>query len=268
MWGYALLGLLVGAILNHAANVLPARQPLMQSPRCSSCGREHSPLEWIALLALLLGRRRCPACGKALSWRAPLVEIGTALLFAYLWSRYGPSAQLALFTLYSCVFILVLLTDLEHRLVLNVVMLPAILLAIVASFFRPDMNYRLALFGGFIGFLLVFLIYLAGPLFVRVWSRMRGQTTSEVPFGFGDVTLSTFIGLVVGFPAVVFALAVGFLLGGIGALAVIVLRLLIRRRYTALMAIPYGPFLIGGGMAMMLYGPAFVAAYMNSYRRN
>jgi prepilin signal peptidase PulO-like enzyme (type II secretory pathway) len=266
MWGYALLGLLVGAVLNHAANTLPERRSVVQAPRCASCSREHSPLEWIALLALILGRRRCPQCAKTLAWRAPLVELGTALLFAYLWSRYGPSAQLALFTLYSCIFILVLLTDLEHRLVLNVVMLPAILFAIVSAFFRPDMRYGLALFGGLFGFLLVFLIYLAGPLFVRVWSRMRGQTTTEVPFGFGDVTLSTFIGLVVGFPAVGFALAIGFFLGGIGAVAFILARVVLQRRYVALTAIPYGPFLIAGGMIMMLNGPAIVEAYTSSYR--
>ena len=266
MLGYALLGLLVGALLNHAANTLPMRQSLLQAPRCASCQRERSPLEWLGVLAFLTGRRRCPRCGQALLWRAPVVELLTALLFAYLWQRYGPSAQLALYTLYSAIFILVFLTDLEHRLVLNVVMLPAILFAALASFFRPDMNYKLALFGGLMAFVLVFMIYRAGPLFVRIWSRLRGQTTAEVPFGFGDVTLSTFIGLVVGFPGALFALFIGFFLGGIGAVLFIGARLFLQRRYTALMAIPYGPFLITGGVLMMLYGPQIMSAYLGSYR--
>jgi len=198
--------------------------------------------------------------------RAPLVELLTALLFAYLWRRYSPSTQLALFTLYSAIFILVLITDLEHRLILNSVMYPGIALAAAASFFRQDVHYRLALLGGLVGFALVLLIYLAGPLFVRVWSRLRGQRTTEVPFGFGDVKLAAFIGLVVGFPAVIFALFIGIFLGGIGALFFIVLRAFIQRRYTALAAIPYGPFLVAGGVIMMLYGPAIMAAYLGAYR--
>lgn len=265
MLGYALLGLIVGALLNHAANTLPYRQSPSQPPKCPFCGQDYSPLEWIAVVSYLAGRRQCSHCGAPLSYRAPLVELFTALAFAYLWRRFGPSTQLALFTLYAIVFILVFVIDLEHRLILNVVMYPAILLAVLASFFRPDLNYRLALLGGATGFLLVLLIYLGGPLFVRLWSRLRGEDTAEVPFGFGDVTLSTFIGLVVGFPGIIFALFIGILLGGIGAIVVILSRLVLRKGYVSLMAIPYGPFLIAGGALMLLYGPRIMSAYLSAY---
>jgi len=266
MLGYALLGLIVGVVLNHVATRLPRREPLTAPPKCPNCQREQHPLEWVGIIALLTGRRRCPACGFVPSWRAPIVEVFTALLFAYLWGRYGPSTQLALFSLYSIVFILVVITDLEHRLILHAVMFPAIAFALAAAFFRDDTNYRLLWFGGLLGFLLVFAIYLAGPLFVRLWGRARGQTTAEVPFGFGDVTLAAFIGLVVGFPGVIFALFIGFFLGGIAALAVILSRLLVQKRYTALTAIPYGPFLVVGGMLILLYGPQIMATYRSVYR--
>ncbi len=266
MLGYALLGLIVGALLNHVATRLPRREPLGALPECPGCQRPHHPLEWVGIVALLTGRRRCPACGFVSSLRAPAVELFTALLFAYLWGRYGPSTQLALFSLYSIVFILVVVTDLEHRLILHAVMLPAIAFALVAAFFRDDTSYRLLWFGGLLGFLLVFAIYLAGPLFVRLWGRARGQTAAEVPFGFGDVTLSTFIGLAVGFPGIIFVLFIGFFLGGIAALAIIFSRLLLQRRYTALTVIPYGPFLVIGGMLILLYGPQIMGAYRSVYR--
>ena len=265
MLGYALLGLLIGALLNHAANVLPKRRSLLQPPRCSACEAAAAPWQWLSVVAWLWGRRKCAQCEAAIPWRGLVLEIVTALLFAFLWGRYGPSTQLALFTLYTIVFELVFVIDLEHRLILNVVIYPAILLAAVSSFFRPDLSYRLALFGGLLGFVLVLLIYLAGPLFLRLWSRVRGETTAEVPFGFGDVKLALYIGLVVGFPAVVFALFIGMLLGGLGAILFIVARVVLRQRYAALTAIPYGPFLITGAVLVLFYGAAIMSAYLGSY---
>ena len=265
MLGYGLLGLVLGAVINHLANVLPERRSPLQPPSCPDCEQEAAPLQWMGLLAFIIGRRQCQGCDRPIPLRAPLVELITGLLFAYLWHRYGPSAQLGVFSFFTLVFILTAVTDLEHRLILNAVMLPAIAIAILLSFFRTDITYRQSLFGGLTAFILVLLIYLAGPLFMRFWGRMRGQTTAEVPFGFGDVTLSLFIGLAVGFPAIVFALFIGIMAGGVGAVAFILIRAFGQGRYKALSVIPYGPFLIIGGMLMMLYGPSIMAAYFGAY---
>jgi len=213
-----------------------------------------------------VGRRRCADCKTPLPLREPLVELATAILFAYLWGRYGPSVQLALFTLYTIVFILVFVIDWERRLILNIVMYPAILIAILGGFVRPDINSRLVLLGGLVGFILVMLIYLGGPAFVLLWRRLTGRTTKEVPFGLGDVTLGLFIGLVVGFPGVIFALFIGIFLAGLAALALIFWRAFVRRSYVALKAMPYGPFLVVGGMLMMLYGPSIMSAYFGAYQ--
>ena len=45
--------------------------------------------------------------------------------FAFLWSRYGATVQTALMAIYTTIFLLVLVTDLEHRLIFNVVIFPA-----------------------------------------------------------------------------------------------------------------------------------------------
>jgi len=245
--------------------VLPRRRALWQAPRCLACEAALPPRQWSSIAALATGRR-CAQCQGPIPWRGPILELGTALLFAFLWHAYGPSWQLALFTLYTVIFELVFVIDLEHRLILNVVIYPAIVLAAATSFLRPDLGYRLALLGGVLGFVLVWLIYLAGPLFVRLWSRVRGETTAEVPFGFGDVKLALYIGLVVGFPAVVFALIIGMLLAGLGAAFFIVARRLLGRRYTALTAIPYGPFLVVGGLLMLFYGAPIMSAYLGAYQ--
>jgi leader peptidase (prepilin peptidase)/N-methyltransferase len=75
----------------------------------------------------------------------------------------------------------------------------------------------------------------------------------EVAFGFGDVTLATVIGLLLGFPAVIEALMRGILYAGVfSILYLIYLRL--RKRYASFIPIPYGPFLILGALWVYFQG--------------
>ena len=68
--------------------------------------------------------------------------------------------------------------------------------------------------------------------------------------GAGDVKLAAFIGVVVGFPQGLWALALGILAGGAGALFV-----LITRRSGSESYIPYAPFLCLGAMLVLLSPP-------------
>jgi leader peptidase (prepilin peptidase)/N-methyltransferase len=188
--------------------------------------------------------------------------LATALLFAFLWDRYGPSLQLGLVSLYSTVLILVVVTDVERRRIYNAVMLPAIALAAIGGFFNSDFTPLRAWLGGLFGFLMVFAIYLLGGLFAWLIGRWRGRPLDEVAFGFGDVKLAVFIGLITGLPGVVFALVLGMILAAIGAGIYFLVNLALRR-YTPFMTfIPYGPFLIAGGFIVMIYGPQIVNWYI------
>lgn len=74
--------------------------------------------------------------------------------------------------------------------------------------------------------------------------------------GLGDVKLATFVGLVAGFPLVLLALFLSFVLGGaIGAVAVLI------RHKGMKDAIPFAPFLATGGMVAMLYGEEILRWY-------
>ena len=77
---------------------------------------------------------------------------------------------------------------------------------------------------------------------------------TEVAFGFGDVTLATFCGLVVGFPGVTLMLVLMVLLGALFALLYIVSRGLFARGYRAHTPLPYGPSIILAAVIMLLWG--------------
>jgi leader peptidase (prepilin peptidase)/N-methyltransferase len=253
---YAILGLVVGAFLNWCADQLPtAQRRLYRIPYCPYCETPRAPLAWSGTLAYAALRVQCPSCGAPIPWRAPLTELGTAVLFGWLWAMHGPGVLLFLHSVYGAILILVTVIDLEHRLILNVVIYPAYVVALLGSLIHPQpFFYRLALIGGVVGFGIMFVLYQLGVLFVRAVGRMRGQELNTVALGFGDVRLAGFLGLVVGFPDILYALILAVTLGGLAGLVYWFVRAVILRRYSLFSAIPYGPYLVAGGLIMLLYG--------------
>jgi len=232
-----LLGILVGAVVNRLGSDLPARRR-PRLPECPYCSRRRPWYQWVALPAYLVHRQQCPSCGALISIRHPLVELGLAFLFGFLYRRYGLTPQFIFFALYTTVFMLIAVTDIERRLILNVVTIPAMALAIVGSFFTGHISWKSALLGGVAGYVILMAIVLLGN-----WLVGPGA------MGGGDVKLAAFIGLVTGFPLVLEALLLAILSGGIVSLFLLLTRLRSLRD-----PIPYGPFLIVGGWTTMIWG--------------
>jgi leader peptidase (prepilin peptidase)/N-methyltransferase len=179
--------------------------------------------------------------------RAPLVVLLAALLFAILAARFGVTLQFALTALYTTIFLIVLVTDLEHRLIFDVVILPATLFAALASPLSP-VGWKLSLLGGAVAFVIVLGIY----FFAEIFARARKLNIAGGAFGQGDVKLAVFIGIVVGFPNVFPAILYTILLGGIGAILFLTYQLIVHRRIALTAAIPYGPFFCIAGWWWMV----------------
>jgi leader peptidase (prepilin peptidase)/N-methyltransferase len=256
------MGLLTGAFLNLCADSLPAARNL-RLPTCSYCGQTRPAVAWNAILAYTVGRYRCPFCTAPISVRHVLVEVAVTLLYVLVWLQSGTTITTLLHIAYGAILILVLVIDIEHRLILHVVMLPAILLAMLGALVNPAVNSpRRALLGGAIGLIATLMLYAFGALFGWLVDRLREEPIGQPAFGFGDVTLTTFIGLTVGVPEILLALMIGVLSAGLFAAGYLAVRGLLQKRYTLFTAIPYGPFLILGGAIMLYYGQQVVAWYM------
>ncbi len=236
---FALLGFFVGALVNQLGSDLPARRALTR-PHCPYCGRERPQWQWITWPAFLLGRADCPSCGAPIRIRFPLVEIGLAAMYAYLWIILGPdpSIKLIVYLVYSAVFALILVTDMERRLILNIVTYPAILFAFLASFAMPDVTWWSALLGGAIGFIFFLIAAVVG-------NRVFGSGA----MGGGDVKLAAFIGLITGFPLIIEALVLTIVAGAVISFVLLITGLRKRQDY-----IPYGPFLVIGATITLLKG--------------
>ncbi len=182
------------------------------------------------------------------------MEIVLAVLAAYLWSRSGTTVLTAALLVYMTVFTLIAVIDIEHRLVLNVVMVPAFAVALVEVLFSGRIPVLSALAGYAVAQIIVMGFYLLGGLYLKAVNARRETPVTEVAFGFGDVTLATFCGLVVGFPGVTLMLVLMVLLGALFALLYIVSRGLFARGYRAHTPLPYGPSIILAAVIMLLWG--------------
>lgn len=230
-----ILGWLTGLAINHAANILPTRTTLFQPPHCFECGAKRRWPQWSALFARVTRRRTCAHCGapQPQFTRSVVVELALPLLFVFLLWHFGLTPYTLLMLIYTAILALVTVTDLEHRLIFNVVILPSILLSVAAAFLMPGINWRAAVVGGVGAFILVY---------AAAWLSRGG-------LGEGDVTLSTFLGFAMGFPKIILSLTFGVFLGGMVALL-----LLVTGKVGLKTFIPYGPFLTVTGWIMLVWG--------------
>jgi leader peptidase (prepilin peptidase) / N-methyltransferase len=245
---YALIGLVVGGIINLLADVLPDRHQKVSTPTCRACGQPRSALQSLAAVAFLIGKRECSSCGRPISLRNPIVELSLAALFAVLYNFYHDQPiKLVLASLFTSVLLLVTVTDLEQRLIPNRAIVPAIGMAALVSplWFGP--GWWLALVGGAIGYGFFWLT-------VQLGERFLGRGA----MGWGDVKLAAFVGLITGFPGIITALVITIIAGGVISLVLLATRIVNLRS-----GIPYGPFICLGGFITMLYGQQIMIRFFS-----
>jgi leader peptidase (prepilin peptidase)/N-methyltransferase len=173
------------------------------------------------------------------AWRAPAVIVALAVLFPLLaWHHGGAVAPTVVNWCYAWFLMTVLVIDLETRRVLNVMVGPAALFAILAGLGLGQPSPASILAGGLVAFLLFWGLYLIGRLLFG-----RGA------LGFGDVKLAAVIGLMTGYPGVLQALVIGAVLGGVSAIL-----LLATRRAGWKSTCAYAPYLAIGAMLALWAG--------------
>jgi len=252
---FALLGAAVGSFLNVCIDRLPAGKSLVYPPsHCEACQHQLSPKDLIPVFSYLWLRGHCRYCQAPFPQRLFWVEVGSGLLFAFIYWHYGLSVEFAVIVFYCCLFIVLGVIDLEHKLILNKIVYPAAIVALIISIFQPqpgiiEVSLPLSqiinsIIGGAIGF---------GFLLIPALIYPEGM-------GWGDVKMAALIGLVTGFPLVFVALLTGIILGGL--VAGILLLLGIKKRKDA---IPFGPFLSLATIATLLWGSAILNWYLGIF---
>lgn len=245
----AFLGLAVGSFLNVVIGRLRAGETGWRSrSRCPECHAVLRPSELVPLFSFLALRGKCRSCSKPISWQYPLVEFSTMLLFlASFWAHGGDAGALgggALLLLRDWVFIaalmIVFVIDLRDMVVFDSVTLPMVVVAFLFNFAAGHDPRNL------------FLAALAGAgffLFQYVISNGRW-------IGGGDIRIGGMMGMMLGFPGVVLALFMSYVIGAVAALGLLAAG---KARWSGQMA--FGTFLSVGTVLVLFFGQPIMAWY-------
>ena len=175
-------------------------------------------------------------------WQVYGPSILSALLFAIFAAEGRPFLLLVLRSLFVLVLVQVIFFDFEHRLILDRVMFPSMVAALLLSFTGDpwfsghDRWHGIAT--GVAAGLVFFLLSIAGQ------AIFKGEA-----LGFGDVKLAAFMGFLLGPLATVQALFYGIFLAGIASVAIAV-------RYRSMRGtIAYGPYLAAGALIVLYLLP-------------
>lgn len=130
----SILGLIIGSFLNVVIHRVPRGESIaFPGSHCPGCGSKLRAYENIPVLSFLLLRGRCRSCGKRISWRYPFVELLTAVLFAAILVKSGPTWEALLEMVFAAVLVSLILIDAIHHLLPNVITYPAVVFAMAGA---------------------------------------------------------------------------------------------------------------------------------------
>jgi leader peptidase (prepilin peptidase)/N-methyltransferase len=268
------LGLLWGSFANVCIYRWPptaefprGRSVVAPGSHCFAC---QAPIRWydnVPLLAWLWLRGRCRSCQAPFSPRYLIVEAVTGALFGVSWwaaviapSLFEPFDQrllhFAVYAAFCFVMVVVTFIDLDHKLILNKLTIPSIVIFYAASFLWPERRWYDGVVGAAVGYGLPWAI---GEIYYRI--------THREGLGLGDGMLLALVGALLGWRGVLVALFGGSMIGSvIGITALVVARASGGEADAAVDAaeaeaaparpsmmrteLPFGPFL---AMASLLY---------------
>lgn len=116
----ALLGLCFGSYVTLLSYRLPRDLPTIATrSRCPSCQMTLQARDLIPVLSYLLSGGKCRGCKTKLSARYPLTELATAAGFIWAYSVVGAGWPLACLLALWVAIILLIVTDLEHYIILD-----------------------------------------------------------------------------------------------------------------------------------------------------
>ncbi len=238
-----LLGWLGGILVNYLADILPNLRRLKR-PVCVFC------FEPQPLVNYLFWPRSCHQCQKHRPWRVWIIELSYILISIWFWQNPHPVLGYYFSLVLMLFFGVVLVVDVEHRLILHPVSITGALLGFGLGWRLH--GFWLTVLGGAVGFASMYLLYILGGIFGRWLAKRRGETLNEVALGFGDVNLSGVLGLLLGWPGIVGGLILAVLIGGLVSF-VYLIGMLVTRKYRNFATVPYGPFLVASAILLIFF---------------
>ena len=212
---------------------------------CPACEAPIRPWQNIPVISFLLLRGRCSKCKSAISWRYPITELFTGLLFLAAALTFGPTASLIAAVLLISFLIVLTGIDLDTCLLPDSLTLPLLWLGLLVNLGGVFCSLESAVIGAIAGYLTLWSIYWLFKL-----------TTGKEGMGYGDFKLLAALGAWFGWEALPLIIILSSFVG-----AFIGISLILIRRQERDTPMPFGPYLAGAGLLTLFYGDWLTSTY-------
>jgi len=204
---------------------------------CTQCRAQLSWFDNIPVLSYLLLKGKCRSCLFPISVKYPSVEVLSGIFTLILGLYFGCSVKFLL----SCIFIYALIVlcfiDLNTFLLPDCITLPLIWCGLIVNSYGVFTSLKASLFGAVFGYLVLWAVF----WIFKAITRKNG-------FGYGDFKLLAAIGAWLGWVSLPLVIFISTLTGSIVGLSLLALKKIEKDS-----PIPFGPYLILGGVIMLLY---------------
>ncbi|HET7427535.1 MAG TPA: prepilin peptidase, partial [Gemmatimonadales bacterium] len=239
------IGAAIGSFLNVCIlrwGAEPKQSVVRPPSRCPKCG---SGLRWfdnVPIVSWLVLRARCRGCGEPISPMYPLVELATALVWAFMVWRFGFGLDALRGAVFATILFGIAMTDARAYIIPDEFSLGGLALGILFALLAGRQALGTALLGAAVGFGLLWLVAVAGEWIFK-----------QEAMGGGDIKMMAMVGAFLGWQGTLLTVFLGAL---IGSLIFVPLSLMGHKRL-----VPFGIFLAVGAAATYMVGPAVLHWY-------
>jgi len=266
------IGLMVGSFLNVVIFRLPkmmerewnqqcaelrgetieALPPLnLAKPRskCPHCRHKITALENIPIISYLVLRGHCSQCNASISLRYPIIEALTGIISGFVawYFGFGFTAFAAMIFVWSMIALAFI--DLDTLLLPDDITLPLLWIGLLVNLDDVFTDISSAVIGAASGYFILWLIYWCFKI-----------TTGKEGMGYGDFKLLAVIGAWFGWKMLPLVILLSSLVG-----AVIGIGLIIVAKHKRDVPIPFGPYLVGGGLIALFWGNQLNRTYLDLF---
>ncbi|HET9173767.1 MAG TPA: prepilin peptidase [Candidatus Saccharimonadales bacterium] len=253
------LGLIFGSFINAFVwRIHEGRDWVRERSECVQCHHELAARDLVPVVSWVSLRGKCRYCKKPISVQYPIVEVVTAALFvlSYVsWPHLLVGVQRVIFGIWLVELIglmALLVYDVRWMLLPNKIVFPCTGLALIQAGLLLATSHSLT--SSLIALSLATLV--GGGIFYIIF-----QVSSGKWIGGGDVKLGFLMGILAGAPSK--SLLFIFVAAVLGS--IVSLPLLATKRLDRKSTIPFGPFLIVGGVISVLFGSALLNWYTHVF---
>jgi leader peptidase (prepilin peptidase) / N-methyltransferase len=256
-----IFGLIIGSFLNCLIWRLYKNEGMWNRSYCPKCRKQIDWYDNVPVLSFILLGGKCRHCHKRISWQYPLVELVTGILFViafikifdlgFLIYDYGSFVEILnlkskIINLFLDWFIIAVMTvifiyDLRWYMILDRVTLPACVIVFLANLYL-GINWQNLLISGIIG----------GSFFLLQFVVSRGKW-----IGGGDIRLGLLMGLALGWPNVLLAILLAYVIGSFVSIGLILGK---QKKWTS--QIPLGIFLSTATVIALFWGEKIIQVYL------